>query len=135
MQSRLIVVAKLAALTALVLIALAISVFLFNFLFFFVRINLFQGHLAVLPLLFFFPWSLLAIDIGLLLLAELLLQQFRFAYRRPVLYTLFALLALVIALGMALDRVSNFNEQMEDHARHGRLPPPMGEMYRHARHF
>ena len=135
MRPRLVLVLKAAALALLILLALAISVFLFNFLFFFLRINMFEGRIPLVQFLFFFPWPLLALDLGLLLLAEAILRQFRFAYQRPVILTLFILLALTISLGLAIERGTRFNQSMEGRARFGRLPPPIGEMYRHARHF
>jgi len=135
MKPRIVLALKAVALALLVLLALTISVFLFNFLFFFLRINVLEGHIHVLRFLFIFPWTLLAIDFGLLVLSEALLRQFRFAYRRPVVLTLFLLAALTLSLGLAIDRTTRFNETMEGSARYGRLPPPIGDMYRHARHF
>ena len=137
MIPRLIVLLKALALAVLVLLALAVAVFLLNFLFFFLRINgpFFFTPFDMVRLLAFFPWTLLALDVGLLLLAEVLLQQFRFVYRRPVLFSAFALIALTISFGLAIDRATHFNERMESGARIGRLPSPIGELYRHARHF
>ncbi len=135
MQPRFLLVLKVAALALVVIVALLISVFLFNFLFFFLRINLYGAPFGLTRFLLFFPWPVLAIDIGLLILAEMLLRQFRFGYRRPVLYTLFALLACTISAGLTIDRITGFNESMEGRAHHGHLPPPLGDMYRHARHF
>lgn len=143
MRPRIITLMKAVALGVLVLAALLLSVFLFNFIFFFLRINHFplrygRGFLGIpfdlLRFVLLFPWWLLAIDAGLLILAEVLLRQFRFAYRRPVLLSLFALLALTLALGLAIDRATSVNETLEWHAHHGRLPAPIGDMYRHARH-
>ena len=131
---------KMVAFVIVAGLALIISVLLFNFIFFFIRINqygeyLHHGPHGVLSFLAFFPWLLLLADIVLIVIAERLLLEFQFAYKRPVFYTLFALLALTISLGLFIDRVTQFNDSMYDRARHGHLPPPVGEFYRHMHHF
>jgi len=128
--------AVLAGFVALVI--LAVSVAIVNYILFAMRVN---GHEALLgfgprglhTFLFVFPWPLLVIDGVLIFFLEVLLRRFKFGYRSPMLYLLFALLVIAIGTGTALDRGTSMNDALLHQAEHGGLPPPFGELYEHVR--
>jgi len=138
MHSQLYFGLRLVTLIVVLFLALVVSVLLFAFLSFTIRVNF---HAPVMdPLgrtwfffLHFFPWRLLFLDVILVVCAEWLLRSFRFAYRSPVLYLLFGLLALALALALFIDH-TGFNDVMLDHARERGLPAPFNDMYENAHH-
>jgi hypothetical protein len=128
---------KLVALVAVVLLALGVSILICTFILFTVRINIHDAFTHTGPsgwwfFARFFPWHLLVLDVILIALAEWLMRSFRFAYRSPTLYLLFALVALALALGLFIDRDTSFNNEMLNRARLHHLPPPLDDMYVHA---
>jgi hypothetical protein len=115
-------------------IVLVLSVAIANFILFGLRINGHESLLAFGPrglfaFLLVFPWPLLALDILFIFILEKLLRRFKFGYRSPVLYLLIVLIAGALALGLALDRGTSFNDDLLRHADRGELPPPFGDVY------
>lgn len=137
MHSQLYFALRIAALLLVVFSALAVSIFLCTFIIFTVRVNLQDALTHTGPsgwwfFARFFPWHLLILDIALLALTEWLLRGFRFGYRSPTLYLLFALVAFAIATALFLDRDAGFNDRMLTRAHMNGLPPPLNDMYIHA---
>lgn len=131
-------VMRLVALAIVAGLVLAVTVFLFNFIFFSMRVSghaqLFRyGGAGFFVFLKLFPWLLFATDILLVILLEKLLRRFRFAYRQPVLYLFLALFAFGIAAGLFLDRISDVNERLLNHADRDELPGLINNLYRGAR--
>lgn len=127
---------KFAALFVVALAVLAVSVLIINFLFFTLRINSHETLLGFGPngwriFALFFPWHLLAIDVGLIVLLQWLVRYFRIGYRVPVLYLIGGLLAAALVLGLTLDRGTPFNDALMEGAE--RLPPPFAAFYKGAR--
>ena len=130
---------KLVALLLASFLALVVSVLLFTFIFFTVRVNIHSSFAVLGPrtlffLFHFFPWHLVMLDVALIALTEWLLRDFKFAYRSPFLYLLFAVFAFVLALGLFIDRVTPFSDRMLEHAHAHHLPPPINDMYEYAEH-
>ncbi|HVV15065.1 MAG TPA: hypothetical protein VHD55_01530 [Candidatus Paceibacterota bacterium] len=108
---------KMAAIMLVALAALLISVFIFNFILFGIRINSHDSLLGFGPrgigaFLYFFPWNLLLIDVGLVLLLQWMLRWFRFGYKTPVLYLLLGILAATAAAAVLIDRGTDFNDRL-----------------------
>lgn len=80
-----------------------------------------------------FVGALPLILIGLLLLfvfiLEVLVRRYAFIYRRPLLVSVGAILALVVFGGIALER-TRIHHELYRQARANQLPPPIGNMYR-----
>jgi hypothetical protein len=136
MRPRVYFMLKAAGTVAVAAAVLVLSVFICNFIFFTIRIN---GHESLLArpgglflFLRFFPWELLAIDIALVILLEVLLKEFKFGYKSPVLYLGLVVLAVVISAGFVIDRATDLNDRALERADHHGLPPPFGEMYEYA---
>jgi hypothetical protein len=111
---------------------LAITVFIVNFIFFSIRLNSSETLLRFGPqgfgaFLFFFPWPLAILDVGLVFLLQWLLRHFKLGYRVPLLYLIGGLVVGAGMIGFALDRATPFNDRM--HEGRGRLPGPMRGMY------
>ncbi len=136
MRPRVYFTLKLAVLIATALSILAITVFIINFIFFSIRLN---GHETLLgfgsqgfgAFLFFFPWPLLVLDIGLIALLQWLVRKFRFGYHIPVLYLVAAAVFGATLIGFALDRGTSFNDRVFE--KRGHLPPGMRGFYDGAR--
>lgn len=125
-----------AALVAIVAAVLCTTIFIFNFIFFSIRISgndvlLGFGPEGVRAFARFFPWHLLVLDIGLIVLLQWLVRQFRFGYKTPVLYLLGVLVFGAFAFGFALDRATPFNDRLHEGRRH--LPPPVRDFFEGAR--
>ncbi|MDB5194683.1 MAG: hypothetical protein JWN50_697 [Parcubacteria group bacterium] len=120
------------------LVILLVSVFLFNLIFFSMRVSghahlMSYGPSGIAIFLRLFPWPLLIVDVLLLMLLEHLLRRFRFAYKQPILYFFFAILALAISVGLLIDRSSDVNDRMLRHADVNDLPGPFNNFYEGAR--
>lgn len=138
MKPRLFFTAQIIAIAATALATLVVSVFIFNFILFSIRINSHDAFLAFGPrgflaFLRFFPWPFLLADIGLIILLEWLIRQFRFGYRMPIAYVVGGILALTLVLGLTLDRGTFLNDHLMQNAGGPGIPPPIGRMYRDAR--
>jgi len=128
---------KLVLLSIITLLVLFISVFILMFISFSIRVSHHEvllgfGSQGILTFLYFFPWLLLALDVGLIFLLEWLLRKFRFGYRFPILYLLFVLFLVIIVSGLGLDRGTPFNDAMLKGREH--LPRPVGNFYGRANH-
>lgn len=135
MRPRLYFTLQIVAVALTAFAVLLVSIFIFNFILFSIRINshdvfLSFGPRGIVAFLVFFPWPLLAMDIGLIVLLEWLVRKFRFGYRLPILYLLGAILALTFFAGLALDRATPFNDRLMVRAGGPGLPPPIGMLYR-----
>jgi len=129
---------RIAALVVVSTLVLLISIFILNFLLFSVRVSSQDVFLSFGPrgwsaFLAFFPWELLAIDAVLVGVLLLLLRQFKFGYKSPLLYMLGGLVALTLVAGFALDRTTGLNEHFLRQADEHRLPGAFGDFYGHAR--
>lgn len=138
MRPRLYFSLQVAGLALLSFAVLVISVFIFNFILFSLRINhqdmlLGVGPRGWIPFLQFFPWPWLAIDIGLILILESLLRNFRLGYRVPALYLLGVLLFFTVAVAAVIDRGTPINDRLFE--RRHELPSPVGEFYLRARQY
>ncbi len=74
------------------------------------------------------PWLLILLGIILIILLEILARRFSFVYRRPLLYSLMAVISLIAIFSLIISRTQlhkNFNNLAE----RGRLPL-VGHMYR-----
>jgi hypothetical protein len=71
-----------------------------------------------------FPWGLLILDVLCIALLEWLLRKFRFGYKSPMLYLLFGILVIVIALSLLIDCATPFNDDLLHSADQHQLPPP-----------
>lgn len=117
---------------------LALSIFLASFIFFSFRLNgsdslLSFGPRGVMTFFQIFPWVLAILDIALIAFLEWLLRRFRFAYSRPMLYILIALIAVVTALSLLVASGTRFHDQLLEHADRDELPLPLGAFYEGAR--
>lgn len=109
-----------------VLVALVL-IYLVSFLFF-----IGQGVGENASILLSLPWLVIAMAIVCLIILEVLVRKFAFAYRKPLLYTIFGILALVILTGFVLANTplhkNLSNRAYEDHLPFG------GEFYKHYDH-
>jgi len=133
-HSRAYFAAKIAVLAVIAFAVLAISVFLCNFIFFAIQASgsnhlLGFGNRGLQLFIRVFPWWLLVIDIGLVVILEALLRRFRFGYKSPVLYLLFGLAIVTISIAYTVDRATPFNDFLRDRAHEHRLPPPLNDIY------
>jgi len=119
---------------ALSVLVLLVSTFLANFISFTLRVGghdslLWFGPRGLASFLIVFPWGWLALDLALAVLAVLLVRRFRFGYRNPILSTAAALAIGALAIGIALDRGTPFNDDLLRSADNDALPSPLGEFY------
>lgn len=118
---------KLIAFIVVAFLTTLVSIFIFSFILFSIRAS---SQLTLLGFgargwyLFFlmFPWPLLFLDVVLIAVLELLLRQFRFGYKKSIVYLLLGLLVIVFALGFALDRGVHIHEGFLERADHQHLP-------------
>jgi hypothetical protein len=134
MTSRTYFTLRLVGAVAIAIGILLITIFIFNFLYFSIHVSSHDTLLQFGPrgLEFFallFPWHLLVIDVGLIILLQWLLRQFKSGYRIPVLYLILTLLAAAALFGLLLASTPLNDDLM---ARTDRLPAPLGSVYRHA---
>lgn len=121
MRPRLYFVFKLVLLIFGVLLALGLALFLTSFFFFTLRMGGIWFDLRG-------PWSVLLFVLVLVILLEILLSRFKFAYQRPLIYSLLGLLLLLVLFGWGLDRTDMHSRMMRQTER-GRYPW-MGRFYR-----
>ena len=74
--------------------------------------------MAFLPIL---PWLLIFTAVVLILILEILVKQFAFAYRRPILYSLLVIVIITI-LASFLVAKTPFHAKLFQRAQEGRLP-------------
>jgi len=77
------------------------------------------------------PWFLVVLSLILLVLLEVLTRKFQFVYRRPIVYSIFALLVLVLVVGAIVREV----DKEFRFARFGEKPnaPILGPVHRYYR--
>lgn len=136
MTPRMYFVLKMAALALLAGAIVFVTIFIWNFIFFSLRINGQDALLGFGPrgfqaFMVFFPWHFLLLDIGLILVLQQLIKEFRFGYRVPALAFIAALIAFAGLVGFALDRGTTVNDRL--HEGRGHLPPPVRGLYEGAR--
>ena len=140
MRPKLYFTLQVAALVIIVLVILVVSVFICNFILFSIRINshdalLGFGTRGLLSFLRFFPWPLLILDGGLIILLQWLVRQFRFGYKSPMLFLFLAIILMTGAVGLILDRETPLNDMLLRGSDEHRLPPFFSDVYGHARHL
>jgi len=74
------------------------------------------------------PWLLILVAVLLIVVLEILVKHFAFSYRRPILYSIIAIIVLVF-LGSFIINKTQFHPDLFQRAREGRLPLA-GEFYR-----
>ena len=85
----------------------------------------FNGIGALITLL---PWLLILIAVLLIIVMEMLVKYFAFAYRRPILFSMLGIIVLVLLGGLMIDR-TQFHANLFQKAQERRLPIA-GELYR-----
>jgi hypothetical protein len=85
------------------------SAFIINFILFSIHLNSHEMLLQFGPrgwsaFLRFFPWGLLLIDIVCMIFLSMLVKQFRFGYRTPLLYILGGAVVLVVMSGFFIEQ-------------------------------
>jgi len=77
------------------------------------------------------PWILVLLALLFVIVLEVLVRKYSFTYRKPLLYSVLALVALVL-LGSFLFSLAPFHRQIFDFSRRhrGEGPPFVGEFYR-----
>jgi hypothetical protein len=93
---------KSALLVALSLVSLVLLLFLVSFIF---RFGLFIS-LSV------FPWMVIVVILGFVILLEVLITRYALVYRKPVIYSVVAIICGVFILGIILNIV-HFHEALE----------------------
>ncbi|MCK5044871.1 hypothetical protein KAR26_04065 [Candidatus Parcubacteria bacterium] len=85
----------------------------------------FNGIGALITLL---PWFLILIAALLIIVMEVLVKYFSFAYRRPILFSMIGIITLMLLGGLIIDR-TQFHSNLFQKAQERRLPIA-GELYR-----
>ena len=131
---------KTFLLAAVALLTLVISVSIGSFILFSIRTSYETSLLGFGPsglriFLSLFPWPLLVLDVACIFVLQWMLRRFRFGYRSPLLYLLFAIIIVAVAMTSFVegDRVSDtvlrgaHNIRLPiigDFYDRGRRPPP-----------
>ncbi|HVY35902.1 MAG TPA: hypothetical protein VG982_01325 [Candidatus Paceibacterota bacterium] len=137
MRPKLYFTLKTIALAATVILTTIVSSLLVSFIIFAVKVS---GHIFLFGFggrgffmfLSLFPWTLLVIEVLLLLILDALLKHFKFGYRYPLLYILSAIGVVSICCGVGINQ-TNLHPTLLEHANEGRLPV-FGGLYEHAFH-
>lgn len=79
------------------------------------------GLRGIKPFLFSVPWLLILTAGALIVVLEILVKRFAFSYRRPILYSILAIIAVVFLGGFIIDR-TQFHVGLFQQAREGHLP-------------
>jgi hypothetical protein len=111
MKPKIYFVLKVYVLLFLAFLVFIAAAFLVSFILFSIKAS---GELSLLGfggrgfLRFFlvFPWLLLFINIALLILIDILLRRFKFAYNRPILYSFLLTLVAITAFATVLNKTS-----------------------------
>ncbi len=134
MKPKIFFVLKALLLLGVAFLVLIVSTLLASFIFFGLRVG---GHESLLgfgfhgftTFLLLFPWPLALLDILLLAVLELLLRQFKFAYRRSLLYSFLVLAVVAGASGFLFDTETRFHDDRFEESKRGALPPPFQGVY------
>ncbi len=117
---------KVLALILTTVVALITSVLLLSYIVFSIRISgqaflLGFGMQGLLLFFLLFPWKMLLLEIGLIVLLEWLLRHFRFGYRSPLIYTVAGVSSFVLALAFIL-AMTSLHQMLLKQAEARRLP-------------
>jgi hypothetical protein len=99
---------KIVALAVIVILIFFVTAFLISYIFFSIRASgqmslLGFGRPGILTFILLFPWPILALDLGLLLMLEWLVTKFRFAYRLPFVYVTGGIVVVSVACALIID--------------------------------
>jgi hypothetical protein len=136
MTPRIYFVVQLAMIVLVSTLISITTIFIASFLFFSIRISertefLSFGTEGIVQFFSFFPWSLLAIDVALIVSLQWLIRKFKLGYRFPFINALLVLLLFSGILGYLLDARTPLHSYLDIH-RHS-LPQPMNGFYENAR--
>ena len=129
---------RLALLIVLIAAVLLVSIFLLSFIMFDIRasgkISLigFAGH-GINLFLELFPWTLLVIDLILIIITSFIARTFRFGYKTPAVYMLLIVLGIIALLGTIVDRETPLHTMLLESANNHTLPV-FEHMYKKVRH-
>jgi hypothetical protein len=126
MRPKIYFVAKLILLALATAIITFFAIFVASFIFFIIRASGLMflpsfGFLGIKLLLLSLPWVLI---LGLLVLvatSEIFIKHFPFVYKNPILYSLLAIVIVILIGGLLIDN-SGFHTNMLLKARDGKLP-------------
>ncbi len=138
MHSRAYFALRLSLFIALCVAILAVSIFIFNFIAFSIRLNhhdalLGFGASGLLLFLRFFPWWLLVLDAALIAILQLLIRQFEFGYKIPVLRLVSGIVLAALVMGFVMDATRVNDRFLHDADSHLR-PSPFDHLYQGARY-
>lgn len=126
MRPRIYFIAKLVLLVLGTAVITFFAIFIASFIFFMIRASGLMflpsfGFMGIKLLLLSLPWVLI---LGLLILvatSELFMKHFSFVYKNPILYSLLAIIIVILIGGFLIDN-SGFHTSMLLKARDGKLP-------------
>jgi hypothetical protein len=126
-------VAKTILIVGLLTLVFLLALYFGSLIIFVLRINdvsLFQGmgFQVIRNVLLSFPWYLVFLTLTLVVLIELIAKRFHFIYRKPLIVSLFVILALVLLSSFLIER-SSLHHSFFRLAEQERLPLA-GRMYR-----
>ncbi len=129
-------VLSVTALICLSILILVTSVFLISYTLFTLSVS---GRLLLLgfglrgffAFVLLFPWFIFLLDIAFIWVLDLLIQRFRFAYHRPLIYV-FVGTTLVVVLASLAFNATHFHGELQNRAERKQLPM-FGGMYNHLR--
>lgn len=121
-------IVKIAALIFVAFTTFVVSVLLVSYTWFNLKTG---GHIFLLSFggrgfyefFILFPWILLVLDVGLIVLLDWLIKRFRFAYHNPVLYVFVGSL-LLITIGGTVINMTSFHKSIMRRAEEKQLPIP-----------
>lgn len=133
MKPRAYFIARTLLLVLGVIVLLLFIIYLVSFIIFSLRASglLFLPRFGILGfkmLIGPLPWFLIFLSIGLVFLLEVLAKRFSFVYRRSILYSLFAIIIIVVFAGLIVGNTS-FHPVLFRNAQERRLPI-IGPFYR-----
>ena len=107
--------------------------FLVSFIFFMLR----HTGVGLIPafgfgwIMFFrrLPWVLIGLVVVFIVVLEVLVRRYAFAYKRPLVASVLSILGVVLIGGVIL-AATNLHRQLLTSAQHNGLPPMIGGMYR-----
>ena len=128
-------VGKAIAFAILGIGVLITSALIINFILFSIHLNSHEMLLQFGPrgwsaFLRFFPWILLFVDIVCMVLLSILVKQFRFGYRTPLLYVLGGAVVLVIISGFLIEQHTPANRFFVGEGEPRGMHVPLGGMMR-----
>lgn len=102
---------RLIILTTIIVLLILVIVFLISFIVFSsenngARFLLGSGFSGVMSLMHSLPWIIILIVLIVILLIEGLVKKFKFAYRRPLIYSLLIILIIGLACGLLMHHES-----------------------------